>query len=109
MLLGMVFRLGHCVRAIKEKGHDLLEEFLADIHGAMDPVARLTPIHLAHTDFKRLSFSAVAELDVEQIPAQDDSDPVKRVAVPSSGLSRRQTLPPDKVISPMVQDLLNPF
>ena len=69
MLFRVGGRLGDGVRAIQEKSHDFLEHFLADVHGAVDTIAGLRPVHFANGDLPRQSFSAVAELDVEQIPA----------------------------------------
>src|SRR2546422_7165336 len=65
MLLGVVLRLRHRVRAIKEKSYNLLEYFFPDTHRAVDAIAWLHPIHFAHSDLPWLSFSAIAELDVE--------------------------------------------
>ena len=70
MLFGIVFRLRHCVTAIKEEGYALLEGFLADVHSAKDQIARLTPIHLPR------------------------GDPVRRIVVSSRYIPRRQTLSP---------------
>src|SRR5438445_478786 len=41
-----------------------LEDFLADVHSAVDAIGRLNPIHFANSDFPQLSFSTIAELDV---------------------------------------------
>jgi hypothetical protein len=53
------------VRAIQEEGYDLLEGFLADVHGAVDTITGLDPIHFASSDLPCQSFSTIAELDAE--------------------------------------------
>src|SRR5208283_4779524 len=97
------FLLRFCVRTIKEEGHDLLEYFLPDVHGAVNAIGRLDPIHFTDSDLPWHSFSAIAELDVEQVAAQDDGHTMKRVAMPGCRLARRQPLPPNQVISAMMQ------
>src|SRR2546425_332283 len=64
LLLRVVLRLQFRVRTIKEKSYDRLEDFLADVHSAVDAIGRLNPIHFANSDFPQLSFSTIAELDV---------------------------------------------
>src|SRR2546425_3751631 len=64
LLLRVVLRLRFRVRTIKEKSYDRLEDFLADVHSAVDAIGRLNPIHFANSDFPQLSFSTIAELDV---------------------------------------------
>jgi hypothetical protein len=49
-LLRIVLRLWHRVRTIKEKSYNLLEYFFSNVHRAVDPIARLRPIHFAHSD-----------------------------------------------------------
>jgi len=97
-------RLG--VRTIKKERYDLFEYFLADIDRAVDAIARFHPIYFANRNLPRQSFSAITELDIEQIPAQNHSHAVKRIMVPRCGLARRQPLPPNQIISAMMQDLL---
>jgi len=101
-LLGLRDRL----RVIEEKRGDLLKCLLADVHRAVDAIAWLQPIHFAHRHLPCLSFSAIAELDVEYIPAQDYRHPMKGIAMPRCRLPRRQPESPDQVISVMVQQLL---
>jgi hypothetical protein len=50
----------------------------------------------------RLGCSAIAELDVEQIPAQYHRHPMIRIAMPRGRLPRIEALSPDQVISSMV-------
>src|SRR5260370_7193141 len=78
-----VVRLRNGVRAIQEKSYDFLEELLADVHGAVDASAGLRPVHFSDRDLPRQSFSAVMELDVEQIPSQNHGYAVERVPFPS--------------------------
>ena len=68
------------VRTIEEKSYELLEEFLAGIHGTVD--AWLHAIRFPNRNPPRQSFSAVAEFDVEHIPAKDHGYAVKGIAVP---------------------------
>jgi hypothetical protein len=49
-LLRIVLRLWHRIRTIKEKSYNLLEYFFSSVHRAVDPIARLRPIHFAHSD-----------------------------------------------------------
>jgi hypothetical protein len=106
LLLRIVFRLRHCVRPIQEKSHDFFEDLVADIHSAVKAIGRFYPIHFADSNLPRLSFSAVAELDVEQIAAQDHSQTMKGIAMPRRRFPRRQPLSPNQVISAMMQHLL---
>jgi hypothetical protein len=98
--------LRHCIGTIEEESHDFFEGYVADVHGAVDAMARLRPIHLAHRNLPRLSFSTIAKFDVEQISAQHHRDSVKGIAVPRRCLPRRQPLSADEIISAMVQHLL---
>src|SRR5216684_4121334 len=90
LLLRVVLRLRDRLRLIKEKRGDLLKRFLADVHRAVDAIAWLQPIHFANRHLPRLSFSAIAELDVEYIPAQDHGHAMKGIAMPGCRLPRRQ-------------------
>ena len=101
----VILRLRNRVRPIEEKSYDLFENFFPDVHCAVDAIARLTPIYLPCGDLPLLSFSAIAELDVEQIPAHDHRYPVEGITVPRGCFPWRQPLPPDQVISPMMQYL----
>ena len=105
---GIDLRLRNRVRAIEEESHDLLKYFFPNVHRAVDALARLAPIYFAGSDFARLSLSAVAELDGEEISTQDHSYPVKGITMPRRRLPRRQPLSPDQVIPPMMQNLLLP-
>jgi hypothetical protein len=98
--------LSHRIRAIKEEGNDLFENLSPDVYRTMYAIARLRPIDLARRDLATLSFSAIAKLDLEQVPAQDDCDSMKRIAMPGRGLARGQALSPDQAVSVVVQDLL---
>jgi hypothetical protein len=102
----IVFRLRVCVRVIQEKRSDFLKRFLADVHRAVDAIARLNPIHFSNRHLPLESFSAIAELDGEQVAAQDDGHTMKGIAMPGRRLARRQALPPDQVIPAMMQHLL---
>src|SRR5215469_18203535 len=106
MPISALLRLWHRVRTIQKKGYDLLEHFLPHIHLTVDAVAWLRPIHFAYRDLPRQGFSPIAELDVEQIPAQDHRHPMIRIAMPRGRLPWQQPLSPDQVISAMVQHLL---
>jgi hypothetical protein len=81
--------LWHRVRAIKKKSDNLLEELRADVDSAVNAIAGLRPIHFANRDLPWQSLSAIAELDVEKIPAEDHRHSVKGIAVPGSGLPWR--------------------
>ena len=100
------FRLRLGVRVIKKKSYNLLEYLFADVHRAVDAIAGLRPIHFANCDFPRLSFTAIAELDIQPISAQDYGHPMKGIAMPRCRLPRRQPLSPDQVISAMMQHFL---
>jgi len=49
-LLSVLFRLRFGVGAVEKESYNLLEHFPADIHGAVDAIARLYPIHFADGD-----------------------------------------------------------
>jgi hypothetical protein len=100
--LGVLVGLGDGVGAIQEVSYDLLEELLADVHGAVDTIAGLHPVHFTNGDLPSQRFSTVTELDVEEIPAEDYGHAVKGVAVPRCGFSRSQALAPDQNFSAMV-------
>ena len=68
----------------------------------MDAVGWFYPIHFAHGDIPCLGFSAVAELDIKEISAQDHGDAMKGIAMPRCRLAGRQALSADQVISAMV-------
>ena len=106
LLLRVVIRLGHGVRAIQEENYNLLEYFLPDVHGTVHAIARLDPIRFAHGDRPGLRVAAIAKLDIQQIPPQNHGQPMKGIAVPRRRLPRRQLLSPDQIISAMMQDLL---
>ncbi len=82
VLLGVVLGLRHSVRAIQEKGYNLLEYFFPDVHRAVDAIARLDPIHFADGDLPRHGFPAVAKLDLQSIAAQNNGHAMKRIAMP---------------------------
>ncbi len=67
-LLRAIVRLRVGVRVIQEESYDFLEEYIADVHGAVDTIAGLRSVQFANRDLPRQSFSRVMELDVEQIP-----------------------------------------
>jgi hypothetical protein len=71
----------------------------------VDAVAWLRPTHLAYRDLPLLVFFAIAELDVEQIPAQDNRHPIIRIAMPKGSPARTEALSPDQVVSSMMQYL----
>ena len=52
---------------IKEKSHNILKYSFAYVHCAVNAIARFGPIDFADRDFPRLSFAAIAELDLQQI------------------------------------------
>ena len=100
--LATILGLGVGAGTIQEESYDFLEEVLADVHGAVDAVAGLRPVHFANGDLPRQSCSAVTELDAEQVPAQDHGYAVKGVSVPRGGLARGQALAADQNVSAMV-------
>jgi hypothetical protein len=102
----MFFRLRLGVWAIEEERYNFLEYFLANVHGAMDAIAWLDPIHFAHRNLPWQSFAAIAELDMEQVSAQDHGHAMKGIAMPGCRLAWRQPLPPHQVVSAMMQHLL---
>ncbi len=88
LLLRVVLRLRFRVRTIKERSYDLLEDFLADVHSAVDAIGRLNPIHFANSDFPQLSFSAIAELDVgvRDLAIEEAAEYLARIGVPREKL-----------------------
>jgi hypothetical protein len=102
----IIFWLRLGIGTIEEKSYNLLKHFPAHIYGAVDAISRLDPIHFTHGDVPRHCLAAVAELDVEQVAAQDDGHAMKGIAMPRRRLSRREPLPPNQIVSAMMQDLL---
>jgi hypothetical protein len=103
LILGLRLR----VRAVKEKSHDLFEDFSANVDCAVDAIGRFHPIDFADSDVPLLRFFPVTELDIQQVAAHDDCHTMKRIAMPRGGLSRAQPLAADQVISAMMQHLLS--
>lgn len=106
-LLRVVLGLRDGVGTIEEKSDDLFEGLLADVHGAVDAIGRLDPIHFADRNVPGLRFPAIAELDAEQVAAEDHGYAMKRVAMPRRGFAGRQPLPANENVSTMVQGLLS--
>src|SRR5437867_9842542 len=102
----VIFGLRLRVRVVQKKSHNFLESYLAYIHGAVNAIAWLRPIHFSGRHFRGQTFSAIAELDGQQIPAQDDGYAVKGIAVPGRCFSRCQPLTPHQVISAMMKHFL---
>jgi hypothetical protein len=50
---------------IEKKSYNLLEYFFANVDRTVDAIAWLHPIHFGNSDFPRLSFSAITEVDVQ--------------------------------------------
>ena len=94
-------RLWHGVRTIEEKCHNFFENFCADVHGTVDAVAWLRPIHFTHADLPFLSVSAITEFNPQQIATQNYSHAMKGIAMPRSRFPGRQPLSPDQVIAVM--------
>src|SRR5229473_5932955 len=88
LLLRVVLRLRFRVRTIKEKSYDLLEDFFADVHSAVDAIGPLNPIYFANSDFPQLSFSTIAELDVgvRDLAIEEAAEYLARIGVPREKL-----------------------
>src|SRR5205085_8819476 len=104
---GVVFGLWFRIGTIQKEGYDLLEGLGANIHGAVDAIARLHPAHFPGSDFPGQSVSAIAELNADQVPAQHHGHPMIGITVPPRRLSRVQPLPPNQAIPAMMQYLLS--
>ena len=76
------------IRAVKEKGDNLLKYLFPNIYGAVNAIARLRPIGFANSNFPRYDFSVVAEFNVHEIPAQNYRQAMKRIAMPGSSFAR---------------------
>jgi len=76
------------VRTIKEKSYDLLEDFFADVHSAVDAIGPLNPIYFDNSDFPQLSFSTIAELDVgvRDLAIEEAAEYLARIGVPREKL-----------------------
>ncbi len=105
MFFGLRFR----IRAIKKEGYNFLEHFFPDIHRAVHAIARFHPIYFANRDLPWDRFAAVAEFDVDQIPAEDDRDAMERIVMPGRGFSRLEPQPAHQVIPATMQHLLLRF
>src|SRR5881628_3047493 len=103
----VILRLWLRVMAVKEKSHDLFEDFSADVDCAVGAIRRLHPIDFADSDLPLLRFFPVTELDIQQVAAHDYRHTMKRIAMPRRGLSRGQPLSADQVVSAMMQHLLS--
>jgi len=106
IVLGLSFWLRLGVGTIKEKRYDLFEDLLTNVYSAVDMIGGFHPIHLTHGDFPGHGFSAITELDVYQVAAEDYSHAVKRIVVPRGRLARRQPLSPYQVVTAMMQHFL---
>ena len=92
--------------AVKKKGCDSFKRFLPDVYRTVNSIARFRPIYFANTDFPRLSFSSIAELNFEQVPVQHHGHPMKGITMLRCRLPGRKSYSPDLVISAMMQYLL---
>ena len=106
LLLGIVHRLRDCLGPIKKKGCDSFKRFFPDVYRTVNAIARFRPIYFANTDFPRMSFSSIAELNFEQVPVQHYGHPMKGITMPRCRLPGRKSYSPDLVISAMMQYLL---
>src|SRR5260370_6765800 len=88
LLLRVVLRLRFRVRTSKEKVYNRLEDFLADVHSAVDAIGRLNPIRFAHSDFQQLSVSTIAELDVgvRDVAIEEAAEHLAHIGVPREKL-----------------------
>ena len=105
-LLRLILGLRIRVVTIEKECNDLFKNFFADVDCAMHPVAGLNPIDFADYHFPRHRLSAIAKLDMQQITAQNHGHSMIGVVMPGRGFSRREPLPPHKVISAMMQHVL---
>jgi hypothetical protein len=56
----------------EKEDRDLLVWHVADVNGAMNPVAWLVPIDLSGCDFNVLSRAAIAKFDCQNVSFEDD-------------------------------------
>jgi hypothetical protein len=78
------------VGAVQEESHDFLEDFLADVDGAVDAIARFGPIHLTDGNVPGQGrcggvFSSIAELDFSRSPLKTTVTAMKGIAMPGRG------------------------
>jgi hypothetical protein len=106
LLLRIVHWLRDCLGPVKKKGCDSFKRFLPDVYRTVNSIARFRPIYFANTDFPRLSFSSIAELNFEQVLVQQHGHPMKGITMPRCRLPGRKSYSPDLVISAMMQHLL---
>jgi hypothetical protein len=91
---------------IKKNVCDSFKRFLPDVYRTVNAIARFRRTYFANTDFPRLSFSSIAELNFEQVPAQHHGQPMKGITMPRCRLPGLKSYSPDLVICAMMQYLL---
>ena len=100
--LGLRYRVG----LIEEERDHFFKDFFTNVHCAVNAITWLRPIHFANRDFRFQWFFAIPKLDSEQIATQYHRYSMIGIAVPRCCISRQEPLSPDKIFSPMMQDLL---
>jgi hypothetical protein len=73
---------------IKEEGCDLFKRLCADIHSTVNAIAGFQPVRFADSDCPACGLSSILVLNIKNVTAQDNSDAMKRVAVPRRCVSR---------------------
>ena len=59
MLVGVILRLRHRVRAVEQEDRDLLVGLLADVHRAMNALGWLFPLDLSRRDLNALALASI--------------------------------------------------
>ncbi len=94
----MFFRswLRDCVGTVEKEDGDLFVRLIADVDPAVRALGGLIPIHLPGCDVEALARRAIAVFDRQGSAMQHHADPVKGIAVPGHGFTRRERHPPDE-------------
>ena len=100
------FGLRNRIGAIEEERGDFLEDCGPDIYGAVDPVRRLKPVHLAGTCVPGLGGGAVTKLNLKAVSTYNNAYTVKRIAMPWRGFSGTEAQAPDQTVTAAMKDFL---
>jgi hypothetical protein len=85
--------LRHRIWPAEQEDGDLLVRLLPHVYGAVNALGGLLPFHLSRRDLDAMALAAIAILDQENIPTEDNGDALKRVAMPRHRLARSQAQP----------------
>jgi hypothetical protein len=81
-LPGIVLWLRFRVRTIEKEGDNFLKYLFANVYRPMYTIGRFDPIYFACGDAPGNRLCAIAELDIQPIAAENNTDTVKGIVMP---------------------------